>query len=237
MASSTASFPGFTRDAIQFMADLAANNERSWFQPRKTEYERLIKEPMEQLCLALTDRFESNGLPFLADPKRSPFRIYRDTRFSRNKDPYKTHIAATFPWTGGGAGVGESSVERAHGNGGYFSFQPGEMYFGGGVYMAEKPFLEAFRNTVLDNPGRVREALHDEEFVKWFGDAHSHEELKRVPPGYPSDHPMADLFRWKDVIFGRRLSDKEVCSSTLPDLIADGFGAAMPVFRLLSTLG
>jgi uncharacterized protein (DUF2461 family) len=110
------------------------------------------------------------------------------------------------------------------------------MYFGGGVYMAERPFLEAFRNTVRDDPDRVRKALRDEEFVNWFGAAHSHEELKRVPSGYPAEHPMADLFRWKDVIFGRRLSDKEVCSPGLPDLIADGFKAAMPVFRLLSTL-
>lgn len=236
MTDSAAGFQGFTRHAIEFMADLAANNERSWFQPRKADYERLVKQPMERLCVALADRFESRGIPLEADPKRSPFRIYRDTRFSRNKDPYKTHVAATFPWTGGAAGVGESAVERAHANGGYFSFQPGEMYFGGGVYMAEKPFLEAFRNTVRDHPERVRSALHDEDFVKWFGAAHSHAELKRVPPGYPPEHPLADLFRWKDVIFGRRLSDREVCSAELPDIISDGYSAAMPVFRLLSTL-
>ena len=64
----------------------------------------------------------------------------------------------------------------------------------------------------------------------------SHEALKRVPPGYPPDHPMADLFRWKDVVFGRRLADEEVCSPDLPDRLADGYAVAMPVFRFLATL-
>ena len=63
-------FAGFSRDAIQFLADLAVNNERSWFQPRKGDYERLLKEPLEALCLALADRFESRGLPPRSDPSR-----------------------------------------------------------------------------------------------------------------------------------------------------------------------
>lgn len=89
MAVAAPPFTGFTPEAIQFLADLAENNDRSWFQPRKAAYERLLKEPMEALCAALAERFADRGIPLLADPKRSPFRIYRDTRFSRNKDPYK----------------------------------------------------------------------------------------------------------------------------------------------------
>jgi len=230
------SFRGFRREAIQFLADLAANNERSWFQPRKADYERLLKEPMEQLCLALAERFDARGIPLDADPKRSPFRIYRDTRFSRDKSPYKTHVAASFPWIAPDGGAAEGAEERAHGNGGYFNFQPGEMYLGGGVWMPARERLEAFRNAVRDDPDRVRAALHDPGFVAWFGDTHTHESLKRVPPGYPPDHPMADLFRWKDIIFGRRMSDREVLSPALPDTIADGYAAAMPVFRFLATL-
>jgi uncharacterized protein (TIGR02453 family) len=230
------SFRGFRREAIQFLADLAANNERSWFQPRKADYERLLKEPMEQLCLALAERFDARGIPLDADPKRSPFRIYRDTRFSRDKSPYKTHVAASFPWIAPAVDAAEGAEERAHGNGGYFNFQPGEMYLGGGMWMPARERLEAFRNAVRDDPDRVRAALHDPGFVAWFGDTHTHESLKRVPPGYPPDHPMADLFRWKDIIFGRRMSDREVLSPALPDTIADGYAAAMPVFRFLATL-
>ncbi len=234
--SATARFSGFRPEAIQFLADLAMNNDRAWFQPRKTAYERLLKEPMEALVVAVAERFEERGLPLLADPKRSPFRIYRDTRFSRDKSPYKTHLAANFPWLEPAAGVGESADDQPHGNGGYFNFQPGEMYVGGGMWMPEKPRLDAFRTAVIDDPDRVDAALEDPAFLAWFGEARSHETLKRVPPGFPPDHPMADRLRWKDVIFGRRLADDDVLSEELPDRLVEGFAAAMPVFRFLATL-
>ncbi|CAN5610368.1 DUF2461 domain-containing protein [soil metagenome] len=228
-------FGGFEREAIQFLADLAANNERAWFQPRKAEYERLLKEPMEALCAALAERFAERDIPLLADPRRSVFRIYRDTRFAKDKSPYKTNLAASFPWVDRAAPAGEEVDAGAHANGGYFNLQPGNPYIGGGMWMPQRPRLEAFRRMVRDEPERVREALEEPGFVAWFGEpAHTHETLKRIPPGYPADHPLADLFRWKDVIFGRRLSDREVLSPKLPDLLADGYVAAMPVFRLLS---
>jgi uncharacterized protein (TIGR02453 family) len=236
MATDNPPFTGFTREAIQFMADLAANNERAWFQPRKADYERLLKQPMEALCLALAERFEARAIPLLADPSRSPFRIYRDIRFSRDKSPYKTHLAAAFPWMEVDPGSGVRVDDDAHGNGGYFNFQPGEMYMGGGMWMPGRPRLEAFRAAVRDEPERVKQALEDPAFIAAFGGAESHETLKRVPPGYPTDHPLADLFRWKDVVFGRRLSDAEVCSPELPDTLADGYAAAMPVFTFLATL-
>lgn len=229
------SFGGFKREAIQFLADLAANNERAWFQPRKADYERLLKEPMEQLCDALAERFEERGIPLHADAKKSPFRIYRDTRFARDKSPYKTNLAASFPWVEMGPD-GARVDAGAHANGGYFNFAPGNMYLGGGMWMPHRARLEAFRRAVRDEPERVRGALEEPGFVAWFGPASSHETLKRIPPGYPPEHPLAHMFRWKDVIFGRRLSDKEVMSAGLPDLIADGYAAAMPVLRFLSTV-
>jgi uncharacterized protein (TIGR02453 family) len=191
---------------------------------------------MEDLCVALAERFEARDIPLQADPKRSPFRIYRDTRFSRDKSPYKTHLAATFPWIEIDPDSGPRIDDAAHGNGGYFNFQPGEMFVGGGMWMPARPRLEAFRDAVRDELDRVKEALEDPDFVAWFGGAHPHESLKRVPPGYPADHPQADMFRWKDVVFGRRLTDREVCSPKLPDLLADGYATAMPVFMFLATL-
>jgi uncharacterized protein (DUF2461 family) len=89
---------------------------------------------------------------------------------------------------------------------------------------------------VVADPDRVRAVLEDPGFVAWFGGAHPHEMLKRVPPGYPADHPRADLLRWKDVIFMRRLADDEVFSPDLPARLADGFAAATPVLRFLATL-
>ena len=102
--------------------------------------------------------------------------------------------------------------------------------------MMDKPPLDAFRRAVVDDGARVKKALEDPAFVGWFGGVHSHEELKRVPPGFPADHPMADMLRWKDVVFGKSLSDDEVLSSKLPDKIAEGFATAQPVFAFLATL-
>ncbi len=242
-------FAGFTPAAIQFLADLAANNDRAWFQPRKAEYERLLRDPLEQLCVGLAGELAARGLPLLADPKRSPFRIYRDTRFSRDKAPYKTNLAASFPWVGGGqveaaAAQGAAAAaqgaplgaEERHGVGGYLTIHPGEVYLGGGMYRPPRPRIDAFRRTLVADPDGVTAILGDPGFVAWFGGAHSEEALKRVPPGYPADHPQADRLRWKDVIFMRRLSDDEVFSPRLPALMAEGFGAAAPVLRFLAGL-
>jgi uncharacterized protein (DUF2461 family) len=110
------------------------------------------------------------------------------------------------------------------------------MFAGGGMWMAEKPTLDAFRQAILDDPNRVKAALEEPGFVKAFGNVRTHDELKRVPPGLPADLPMADYFRWKDIVFGRRLADEEVLSGSLPDALADGYEAALPVFRFLATL-
>ena len=236
MAVAAQPFAGFTPEAIQFLTDLAQNNDRAWFQPRKADYERLLKEPLEALCVALADRLAARSIPLDADPKRSPFRIYRDVRFSRDKSPYKVHLGASFSWIDAPDVAGEGVDPGAHGNGGYFNFQPGEMYAGGGIWMAEKPRLDALRRAIVETPDRVREAIEDPAFVAWFGGVQTHESLKRIPAGFPQDHPMAEMFRWKDVVFGRRLSDADVCSPGLPDLLADGYATALPVFRFLATL-
>jgi uncharacterized protein (TIGR02453 family) len=232
----TARFEGFTQDAIQFLVDLAANNDRAWFQPRKGDYERLLKHPLELLIAALAERFAARGMPLMADPQRSPFRIYRDTRFSRDKSPYKTHLGARFPWVERAGGVGERVDDTAHGNGAYFHLEPGEVFAGGGMWRPEKPRLEAFRRALREEPERVRAALEEPGFAAWFGAPYSTETLVRLPPGVPPDHPLADCFRWKDVVFGRRLDDAEVASPNLPDLLADGYEAALPVFRFLASL-
>ena len=93
--ATTSAFTGFRPEAVEFLAELAANNDRTWFQPRKSEYERLLKEPLEALCVALDAQFQARGIPLRADPAKSPFRIYRDVRFAKDKSPYhdKGHTA------------------------------------------------------------------------------------------------------------------------------------------------
>jgi uncharacterized protein (TIGR02453 family) len=228
-------FTGFRPEAIEFLADLAQNNDRGWFQPRKDDYERLLKRPMEDFVAALADNFAALRVPLQADPKTSIFRIYRDTRFAKDKSPYKTNIGASFPWIeGAGGDIPTSHVE--HRNGAYFHLQPGESFAGGGMWHASKPVLDAFRETLLDDEAQVRAALEDPAFLAEFGPVNSHETLKRVPPGFPPDHPMADMARYKDITFGRRLSDDEVYSPELPAILARAYATATPVFRFLSRL-
>ena len=235
MVVDTQRFTGFQPEATEFLADLAQNNDRSWFQPRKAEYERLLKEPMEAFVAALAEAFAARKLPLQADPKTSIFRIYRDTRFAKDKSPYKTHLGASFPWVEQSTPDGPMS-HTEHRNGGYFHLQPGNNYAGGGMWQASKPTLDAFRQAILDDERRVRGALENKGFLKEFGPVESHETLKRVPPGFPADHPLAEWSRYKDVVFGRRLSDDEVYSPELPAILADAFATATPVFRFLSSL-
>ncbi len=245
-------YAGFSPDAIQFLADLAANNERSWFQPRKAEYERLLKVPLEELCVALGERLAARGVPMRSDPTRSPFRIYRDTRFSRDKSPYKTHVSASFPWlgdasagpgggevdggVGGAASAARGEAESRTGVGGYFHFQPGEMYVGGGMWHPDPARLAAWRTRVASDSPAVHAAIEAPAFVGSFGSVDG-ERLKRVPAGYAADHPEAELLKLKDVTFGRRLSDAEALSPDLPDTLAEAFVAASPVLGLLAALG
>ncbi len=221
-----ATFDGFTREAIDFLTELAANNDRAWFQPRKADYERLLKRPLEDLCRALADELATRDLPLVSDPARSPFRIYRDIRFSRDKRPYTTHASASFSWRG---------AERDARLGAYFHFEPGRMSTGGGMWHPETPRLAAWRALVASDPTRVHAAIEDPGFVAEFGGVGG-DRLTRVPAGYPKDHPDADLLRLKDVTFGRPLSDAEALSSDLPRILADSFARAMPVLRLLGGL-
>jgi uncharacterized protein (TIGR02453 family) len=227
------SFTGFSADAMQFLVDLAFNNERTWFQAHKSDYERLLKEPLEALCLDLAAALTKRGVPLRADPKSSPFRIYRDTRFSKDKTPYKTNIAASFPWVGDGDAWTVGTSER-HG-GGYMHVSPAGSYMGGGMWRPEPARLAAFRRAIDEDPETALGALEDPLFRARFESVHG-ETYKRVPAGYAADHPHAELLRLKDVTFGRELSSEEVFSAELPQILAEDFAAAVPVMRFLASL-
>jgi uncharacterized protein (TIGR02453 family) len=217
-------FSGFSTEAIQFLRDLAGNNDRAWFQPRKADYERLLKEPMEDLCATLGAEFAARSIPLESDPIRSPFRIYRDVRFSKDKSPYKTYMSASFPWIGEGSGVG-----------GYFHFSPDEVYVGGGMWHPEPAKLAAWRQVVAERSEAVHAALGSAAFRATFGEVEG-DRLKRAPAGFPQDHPDAELLKLKDVTFGKRLSEKDVRSPALPRTIANVLVDGLPVLRLLAAL-
>jgi uncharacterized protein (TIGR02453 family) len=219
-----AAFSGFRPEAFQFLMDLALNNERSWFQPRKSDYERLLKGPLEALCVALAGEFNARDLPLAADPARSPFRIYRDVRFSKDKSPYKTAASASFPWVGEGGGVG-----------GYFHLEPGAAFVGGGMWHPAPERLAAWRQAVVEERTRIHAALDDPKFQATFGSVGG-DHLQRGPAGFPKDDPDIELLKLKDVTFSMALSDSDVRSAALPATIADKLAVAVPVLRMLAAL-
>jgi uncharacterized protein (TIGR02453 family) len=235
MTVASGAFAGFSRDGVQFLADLAEHNDRAWFQPRKAEFERLLKVPLEQLCVALEEQFRARGIPLMADPARSPFRIYRDVRFSKDKSPYKTNVGASFAYQERAADGSLLASGPRRGGGGYFHLSPGEIYVGGGMWHPDPAPLAAFRALILENPERVHAATDDPAFVGRFGGVGG-DRQKRPPAGVPADHPDLALLTLKDVTFGRRLDDREAFSRDLPATLADDLATAVPVLRLLGSL-
>jgi uncharacterized protein (TIGR02453 family) len=215
-------FTGFRPEALDFLVELALDNDRSWFQPRKADYEALLKEPLERLCTALDDEFRARRIPLAADPARSPFRIYRDVRFSKDKSPYKTNVGASFPWSGDGGGVG-----------GYFHLEPGATFVGGGMWHPAPARLAAWRNALVSDRARVHAVLEDPAFQAVFGMVDG-DHLKRAPTGFAPDDPDIELLKLKDVVFRRALADADILATDLPATIAEALAQAVPLMRLLA---
>lgn len=217
-------FGGFRQEALDFLVELALNNDRAWFQPRKADYEALLKRPLDQFCVALGEELATRGIPMRAD-ERSPFRIYRDVRFSKDKSPYKTNLGASFPWTGEGGGVG-----------GYLHLAPGESFTGGGMWHPSRERLAAWREAVVSDRARVHAAIDDPEFVAAYGRVSSDGALKKAPAGFDPADPDIELLKLKDVVFGHPLGDAEVLDLHLPSRIAEDLAASLPVMRYLAAL-
>src|SRR5437588_9804334 len=138
-------FPGFPPGGMQFCRALARHNNREWFLPRKPVFEEKVKQPMRQLVEALNGAMKGFAPEYMADPEKAIYRIYRDTRFSKDKTPYKDHIAASFPRRGIPCGAGF-----------YFAVSPREVGVGGGVYMPAPETLLAIRHHVAEHHREVR---------------------------------------------------------------------------------
>ncbi len=128
-------FPGFPEDFFRFFVDLEQNNERAWFNQNKARYYESVVNPISEFIVAIAPRLQRISPHYIANPKPhggSMFRIYRDTRFSKDKTPYKTHAGVQFRHEAG---------KDAHAPGFYVHLAPGEVFFGGGVWMPPNPVL------------------------------------------------------------------------------------------------
>src|SRR5437870_13850560 len=166
-------FPGLPKEGLQFLRSLKRNNNREWFQKHKSIYETQVKQPMESLIEFMATEFQRFAPEMVASPKVSAYRIYRDTRFSKDKSPYKTNVAAVFP---------RSGLGKHEGAGYYLHIAPAELLIGGGLYMPLPKDLNAVRNHIAAGPAAFVRIVEGREFRRLFG-ALGGEQLSRVPRG------------------------------------------------------
>ena len=217
-------FPGFSAEALEFLRKLKRNNRRPWFLRNKETYDREVKGPMIELVKSLNEELRSCGSEFVTEPRRAIYRIYRDIRFSSDKSPYKTHIAALF------APQGFAKHACA---GLYFHFSPQELLVAGGVYMPGPKELLAIRGYVAEHEEGLRRILNGKVFRRSFGEMEG-SQLSRVPKGFSPTHPAADLLRFKQYLVVARYSVSLLTTSALLPTLSESFKLLLPFLRFLN---
>jgi uncharacterized protein (TIGR02453 family) len=217
-------FSGFSPEALSFLRALKRNNRREWFQPRKEKYELLIKQPMLALIESLNQRFMDFAPNYITLPQKSVYRIYRDTRFSKDKTPYKTHISAIFP---------RHTAVKREGAVLYFHFTEKELLVFGGVYAPEREELLAYRNLLAEHHEEFLELLAGKD-VKRLTNGLEGEQLSRMPKGFPDDHPAGELLRHRQWYLESTLDAKIVHSPRLVAEIARRFAVMAPMVEFLN---
>jgi uncharacterized protein (TIGR02453 family) len=204
----------FTAASLRFLEELRRHNERDWFLKNKERYERTVRDPMLHFIGDIGPALRKIDPAFVADPRPaggSMMRIYRDTRFSRDKSPYKTFAAAHFRHAKGKDGFSP---------GYYLHIEPGHSMVGAGIWRPDAETLKKIRDAILADPKRWRRVTSGREFRSSCGMAG--ESLKRAPLGYDPNHPLIDELKRKDFAASSALDDHQVCG---PDLMAAVTGA------------
>jgi len=215
----------FTTKTLSFLRALKRNNRREWFQARKDEYETHVRAPMVALLERLAIDLRSFAPELIADPKISLFRVYRDTRFSSDKTPYKTHVAARFPLRG---------VPKGEGAGLYFEIAPGWVWMGGGMYMPTTADLHDIRAQIAaTHPRGLHKVVTTPAFTHAVGEL-TGDRLTRVPLGYSKDHPASHYLQFKQFL-GSCEYDVSLATSRrfYPELL-NVFRAVAPLVQFLN---
>jgi uncharacterized protein (TIGR02453 family) len=214
----------FTPKTIAFLKALKRNNDREWFHARKDQYEEHVRQPMIEVIERLAVDFKSFAPELVASPKQSMFRIYRDTRFSSDKKPLKTHAAAVFR---------TRALPKPKGAGLYFEVAPGWVWIGGGMWRPEPPELVRIREHIADTWPEMRAITRSAAFRKRFGEI-SGDQLTRVPRGYAADHPAADYLKFKNFFGGAEFPASLAYSKQFYPTLVATFKALMPLVRFLN---
>jgi uncharacterized protein (TIGR02453 family) len=212
-------------EGLKFLRALARNNDREWFTPRKAVFEAELKEPMLAIIRKVTEAMTTFAPSFVRPAEKSLFRIYRDTRFSNNKLPYKTHVAAW--WSAQG-------MEKTSGAGYYFQIDAKEVIIAAGAYMPEKDQLAAIRHWLLDHHAEFRKVLQTAAVRKTFSEFEGNA-LTRPPKGFPSEHPALDLIRCRQWGLSTTLPAEAALEPGFAATLIRHFKLAAPVVDALNT--
>jgi uncharacterized protein (TIGR02453 family) len=217
--------PSFSPELFAFLGELAANNDRAWFAANKARYVAEVQEPALAFIEDVGLRLPELSRHFVADPRTvggSLFRIYRDTRFSRDKSPYKTHVGIQFR---------HERTRDVHAPGFYLHLEPGHVFMACGIWHPDADTLHAIRTAIASKPGRWQAIVDDPAFRQRFrlgGEA-----LKRPPAGFDREHPLIEELKRKDFIAIGDLTESDVTASGFLSRFLDLCGDAADFMRFL----
>jgi uncharacterized protein (TIGR02453 family) len=217
------SFKGFDPSLLGFLDELAQNNERDWFAENKHRYERLVREPALDFIVAMGPLLDRIAPEFEAVAKKmggSLMRVFRDTRFGRDKTPYKTNVGIQFRHTQG---------KDVHAPGYYLHIEPGAHFIGAGMWRPDPDSLAGIRTAIVERASAWKSA-RDAVAKTYSFDGGA---LKRPPRGYPVDHPMIDDIKRTDFIATRPFDDAELFRTDFAARVAKRFEAATPLMKFL----
>ncbi len=216
--------PHFSQEALRFFRGLKRNNRREWFEEQRSTFEQEVKRPM----LALIERVTAGMAQYAPEHMRPAakilFRIYRDTRFSADKTPYKTHLGAWWSRKG---------MEKTSGAGYYLHVSATELVIAAGAYMPEKEQTLAIRRRLLEDHAAFRRLIEDKKLLRAFS-VHDPMSLSRPPRGFPAEHPAMEWIQWRQWGVTAHLPAEEALKPNLAAEVERRFRMATPLVNFLN---
>jgi len=212
-------------EGLAFLRALARHNDREWFTPRKATFNAELKEPMLAIIAQVNEAMESFAPAYVRPPEKCLFRIYRDTRFSADKRPYKTHVAAWWMPEG---------FKKTSGAGFYFHVDAKEVVVAAGAWMPDKEQLAAIRHWLLEHHLEFRKLLQRPSVRSTFAEFEGNP-LIRPPKGFPKEHPALDLIRCRQWGLSTTLPASAALEPGFAATLVRHFRLASPVVEGLNT--
>ena len=216
-----------TPELFRFLRELRENNNKEWFTDNKPRFREVVQLPMIGFIETMAPWLAENAPAFVADSRLnggSLFRIYRDTRFSADKTPYKTNVGCHFRHRAG---------KDAHAPGFYVHIAPDEVLFGGGIWMPPTPVLNRIRDAIVEDSGRWRAIQRAPAFTEVLGGLHDAGSLKNAPRGYSGDHPCLEDLKRKSQFAFARCTEAQVCTDDFSERVTEAFEALSPLMKFL----